>query len=149
MVELRKQRKPAVKLYCILVLLFGYGCSFAQTPALTVVAKERGDSVAVSIKSNLQSDTVLFSLYSQTKVNKKWVTSNYDLFCDVSNPNTSIFIINPNQQITLVAARPAVIYSNKNIKTGKSMCTNCRRIILIGNSKRNDAIEYKAFSNTQ
>jgi hypothetical protein len=129
------------------VLVFACNYSFSQTPSLSVTAKDKGDSVAVSVKNNLQSDTVLFSLYGQIMANKKWVTNNYDIFCNVMNPNTSVFIINPNEQITLMAAWPLGFYTNKNSKTSKIKCTQCIRVILIGNSKKNEAIEYKAFSN--
>jgi hypothetical protein len=133
--------------YIVLLLLLACNYSFSQTPSLSVTAKDKGDSIAVSVKNNLQSDTVLFSLYGQIMTNKKWMTNNYDIFCNVKNPNTSVFIINPNEQITLMAAWPIGFYSNRNIKTGKSICRQCIRIILIGNSKNNEAIEYKAFSN--
>ena len=148
MAEQRKQQKVKNRIFWLVVLLFGYSCSFAQKPSLSLVAKESRDSISVFIKNNLRSDTVLFSLYSQSRINNKWITSNYDLFCDVTNPNTSVFIIYPNQEITLTAARPTKIYTSKNVKTGTSKCRDCRRIVLVGNKKNNEAIEYKAYSNT-
>lgn len=145
-----KKHQEGISNYLIILtafLLFICGKSSGQN-FLSISAIEGSDSLIVTIKNTSKSDTVLFSLYSQYNLNKKWVTSSYDLFCDVNNPKTSIFILYPNEEIILTALKPTAFYSERKMKEGKDICTGCKRILFVGNKKENENMQYILHSNT-
>jgi hypothetical protein len=144
-----KKQQMAIKNYviCVVIFLTMFNNNiFGQSSLLTIVAIEEIDSLSMYVR-NTSSDTVIFSLYAQYNIRKKWVMNNYDLFSNVENPNTSLYIINPNEVITLKSKRPTTIYVNNKIKVGKTKCKKCKRILLTGYKKSNDTIRYLNFSN--
>ena len=88
----KKRNRNKVSFIVIFMFIFNINIASAQTQILSISAREDKDSLLMIIENKSKVDTVLFSLYEQIKIKKKWVTSNYDLFCDVNNPNTSIFV---------------------------------------------------------
>lgn len=151
MAEQRKlehlKSQVGLKTYLLIFFLSTSFFSLAQKNSFSIRAEEKKDSIFISVSSNLENDTVLFSLYGQIKMKKKWVTNVYDIFSNVNNPNTSILVLNPKENIIFSVEQSSMIYSEKKLKPGKSLCRNCKRILLIGYSKDNGEITYKAFSN--
>ena len=129
----KKRNRNKVSFIVIFMFIFNINIASAQTQMLSISAREDKDSLLMIIENKSKVDTVLFSLYEQIK--KKWVTSNYDLFCDVNNPNTSIFIIYPNQKIDLRAMKSNVIYTDEKIGKCKFLSMKSKRVLLGGNIK--------------
>ena len=135
--EARKKKRNWNKVSFIVIFMFIFNINIAsaQTQMLSISAREDKDSLLIIIENKSKVDTVLFSLYEQIKIKKKWVTSNYDLFCDVNNPNTSIFRIFPNQKINLKAMKSNVIYTDEKIGRCKFLGIKSKRVLLVGNIK--------------
>ena len=131
----KKRNRNKVSFIVIFMFIFNINIASAQTQILSISAREDKDSLLMIIENKSKVDTVLFSLYEQIKIKKKWVTSNYDLFCDVNNPNTSIFIIYPNQKIDLRAMKSNVIYTDEKIGKCKFLSMKSKRMLLVGNIK--------------
>jgi len=149
MEEQKKQMKiKSITLLLLLFLLLFEKILSAQIPIIQINVERNNDSLRIEISNISEKDTILFSLYGQTKISGKWITSNYDLFCDVTNPKTSIFIVYPIQKYVITSLEPKIIYTDKKIIKGKGKCSKCKRLVLIGYNIINNQVKYQIFSNS-
>ncbi|GAA3934502.1 hypothetical protein GO495_29990 [Chitinophaga oryziterrae] len=112
----------ATKLIYIFLLLVIPANVFSQVlPKLTITASRFGkDSVSLEIKNNTQTSSLRFSIYKQVSYGKKWETNVYDVFCNPSNPSTSILMIPPGEVLNLNIYSDGVLYTTGGSeKTGK------------------------------
>lgn len=132
-----------------LVFIFLFFSAHIKAQEIIVDATRFGnDSLDVQIKNISVNDTILFSLYKQTVVGKKWITNLYDVFCDITNPKTSIFIISPKQSLNFRIHFNTTLYTDEKIKSNKIKGSkNRNRIFFKGNKKGLVDVKCIAYSN--
>jgi|688.fasta_scaffold1097601_1 hypothetical protein len=138
----KKKLKKMNRLYFLIILILCNNFLKAQDKKISLSAMLMNDSISVKISNVSLGDTVVFSLYQQTKFKKKWITSSYDVFCNIKNPNTTILIIKPNENLNFKVAYSHLIFTNEKLKKVKSTCTKCNRIKFIGNVKNKEVFYY-------
>jgi hypothetical protein len=137
-----KKQKKVVKFYLIIILIICGNFLKAQDKKITLTAMLINDSIVVKISNGSLNDTVVFSLYQQTRFKNKWITSSYDIFCNIKNPNTTVLSIKPNEILSFKVTNSHLIFSTEKIKKGKSICSKCNRIKFIGKIKNREAFYY-------
>ncbi|HTB99688.1 MAG TPA: hypothetical protein VK705_03305 [Ferruginibacter sp.] len=130
----------------IFLLIFSCQVKAQQAKISIIVTPFSRDSIDIIIKNSIR-DTVLFSLYKQEFIKTIWVTNVYDVFCDVRNPNTSILIINPTEVLHFRIHNDSTLYTDEKIKPGTLLQNKIEnRIVLKGNKKDHDKMEYSFYS---
>ncbi|SFO74897.1 hypothetical protein SAMN05428949_6461 [Chitinophaga sp. YR627] len=85
-----------------LIVLIIFSCKlYAQSPVFINACFSSKDSITLEIKNNSDNETFFFSIYKQHLFGKNWLTNNYDVFCDIENPNTTVLRIKPQEQLLI------------------------------------------------
>jgi hypothetical protein len=134
-----KQKKMKTNLILIFLVLTFAHCVYSQESKISINAvRLADDSLSLEVKNNTQADTLLFSIYKQQLIDKKWVTNVYDVFSEAKNPKTSILIIYPNKTLNLKIWIDNLLYTDEAIKTKQIKVANNSYRLLISTTKKGD-----------
>jgi hypothetical protein len=121
------------KIMLIFILIMVAGKLYSQSQRMIIKASNiSADSALLEVQNVSLNDTLFFSIYKQQLFGKKWVSNNYDVFCDVENPNTTVARILPNETLTFRLLIGTTIYSGEVTKkdTRKTKGTIVRYMFL-------------------
>jgi hypothetical protein len=94
------QKKYSMSKILSLFVLMMFSCKlWAQNPVFVNACFASKDSISLEIENSSDNQTFFFSIYKQRLSGKNWVTDNYDVFCNIENPHTTVLRIKPQEVI--------------------------------------------------